>query len=1040
MSDKHNDPGAAPNSHPWYKRRKPRRNAIIISTLLVVLTLLYSFAPTYIARLIIDSRLYKYGIQHSGVETLRINPWTMEVWLGPVEFWSGDIEHGQLGELGIKLNLLPVFQKHAMVERILVRGIDIYVVRAEDNTINLNGIPLEQFFPAKDTSVFKQVEEDASPWGAGLGIFELQDSRLIFKEKTGGSLTVQLENIRLNDFMSWSPDLAGSYELKANINDIEFNWKGEARPFAEHITLTADAVTRQAELPKIIEYTGPLGKNPLERRGGVYNSEFQHELILFKTGRLEGKTVGKMEVLGVDYLQDESFALAVERAEMDIDTAYTISEKNDININGQIIVEMLNTTGKLPKNSVFDLEKAHIELTELNTVLKDDRSLSVAVKPQVNLANGHFTGQIQLSIDSLTDILRQLQSLSAANVVSKEQTGLGDFAGDEVTLPRSTITISHLQTNSPKLELTTSAGSVSLDHSVNVKVNGLEIASEKRRMTTAMAKTEISGLQLHSGEGKMSLRLSGHTVLTNIREKGPFGEVKIDSVETENEKLALQIESGNIAIENNIKAMVKGSQLRMYKLDELPETSIGIGAVSTNLKKGRFAVENQKMIWQGNADASVDNLTINVAKGKKASTKFQRLELRNANVDQKLNISADAFTLSGLDVFVTRQYIDNILATAKQETTPQQQEEIAKTSQDSVKSRSVETNKPVLQLGRVALLKGANIRFEDENVQPAIKINTIFKTVELRDVNMKDPDKRANVELLATINEFTNIELNGWATHLGPSANLEIKGKIENLELPPYSPYMAEFGGVNIESGRFSTDTDVKAELGSLAGIINLDVQHLNFTPLSEEDAKRLSEKAGFPIQTAVGLLQDSGGRISLKFPVSGTVVEPDVDISSAITKAIGGTLKAIFPPTMIAGMLSSQSAGGGLTFEPIKFKAGSAEMDATARKYADELVTLLQERPILSLYVCGESNAEDFFELTLININKPTKTAAAAEQRVKLIETHKPKLLELAKERTQVVRHYMITEKGQDAKRIGECRPNFDVDDTGPPRVNVTL
>jgi len=137
MSDQNNDSTPVPVTMPCYNRPKPRRNVIIITTVLVMLTLLYSFAPTYIARFVIDNQLNKYGIEHTGIETLRINPWKMEVWLGPVKFRTGEIEHGEIGELGIKVNLFPAFQKHAMVERILVRGIDIYVARAEDNTFTL---------------------------------------------------------------------------------------------------------------------------------------------------------------------------------------------------------------------------------------------------------------------------------------------------------------------------------------------------------------------------------------------------------------------------------------------------------------------------------------------------------------------------------------------------------------------------------------------------------------------------------------------------------------------------------------------------------------------------------------------------------------------------------------------------------------------------------------------------------------------------------------------------------------------------------------
>jgi hypothetical protein len=1041
MAEQTNDPTPGSVTKPWYQRRKTKRNLIIITSILVLLTLLYSFAPTYIARFVIHRELDKYGIELSGIETLRINPWKMEIWLGPVKFRTGDSENGQLGELGIKVNPFPVFQKHAMVERILVRGIDIYVFRTQDNSLTLNGIPLNQFFPGADETEAVQPEEETTPWGTGLGNFEMQDSRFIYKEKTGGTLTVQIDSLRLNDFISWTPDQAGSFDLKARVNNIEFDWTGKARPFAERITVTANAVTRDAAFPKVIEFTGPLiKKNPIERWDGVYNSEFQHEMTLYKTGRLEGKTIGKLEVTGMDIVQDKSYALAVEQGEVDLDTTYTLTEDNDIEIKGQVTLDMSKSGGKVPENSVFDMGKAHVELADLVTNIKNDRTLSIAVKPKINLENSHFTGQIQLSMDALLNVLRKLQSLSVGVEVSKEQTGLGDFAGDEVTLPRSTITISQLQTSSPKLELTTTAGKVNLDHTVSAEVSGLEISSKQRRMTIATAKSRVSNLQLQSGEGKMHLSLSGNTVLNNTQHKGPYGEGKIDSVETDNEKLELQVESGNISVKSAIKAVVKGSDIHMYKLDELPETSIRIGAATTYLKKGRFAVANQKMQWQGNAGASIDNLVVKVANGKVASTKFRRLELRNAKADQKLDISADAVTLTGLDVFLTRKYIDNILATANDQAASQQKKEDTKVSQVSEKSPSGNAPKMQLQVGRVALVNGAKIRFEDKKVQPVVKMNTIIKSIELRDIDMKNPEKRAQAELFANINEFTNIELKGWAKNLGPNADLEFTGKIENLELPTYSPYAAEFGGVYLESGQFSGETKTRGQQGKLDGEIKLDVQELTFQPLSEEDAKRLSDKAGFPIQTAVGLLQDSNGRISLNFPIGGTINEPDIDISSAISKAIGSTFKKIFPPTMIAGMLSSNEKGGNVSFESIKFKPGATKLDDAARQYADKLATLLHERPVLSLHVCGMTNAEDFYNLTLININKPTKTQAAAEQRLKLIETHKPKLLELAAERTHVVRRYLITNKGLDAKQVGECRSKFDVDDKGSPRVDVTL
>ncbi|UCE89523.1 MAG: hypothetical protein JSW10_01405, partial [Pseudomonadota bacterium] len=244
------------------------------------------------------------------------------------------------------------------------------------------------------------------------------------------------------------------------------------------------------------------------------------------------------------------------------------------------------------------------------------------------------------------------------------------------------------------------------------------------------------------------------------------------------------------------------------------------------------------------------------------------------------------------------------------------------------------------------------------------------------------------------------------------------------------------------------------AKQGVVDGVIKVDALDLDFAPLSEKDAKRLSDRAGVPIETAVALLQDKDGRIKLKLPVTGTIMEPEVDISSAVNKAIGSTLQKVFPPTLIGSMLTSvgEGAGGGVRFDPIKFAPGSAELDKAATKYMDELVALLQNQPKLSLKVCGRATIADLSAVS----GTPVKPAAAPEAgKAKastpeqagavtvpnaLLEKHGPELRELAAERTRAVRRYFITDKGIESRRISECRVTFDAEDSGPPRVHVSL
>ena len=218
--------------------------------------------------------------------------------------------------------------------------------------------------------------------------------------------------------------------------------------------------------------------------------------------------------------------------------------------------------------------------------------------------------------------------------------------------------------------------------------------------------------------------------------------------------------------------------------------------------------------------------------------------------------------------------------------------------------------------------------------------------------------ERTDLTWVADVNEFTHLELKGWVAGLGKTADLELDAKLDNLELATYSPYVAQLAGVYLDSGQLDTLASAKAEQGVLQGEIQLDLDDLAFHPLSPEDAERLAGTVGVPLETAVNLLQDNEGHIALKLPVSGPVSEPHVDISSAVNKAIGGALKKVFPPTMVASMLSGIAKGTGPSFEPIEFAPGSAELAESGKRYADGVVKLLSEHPKLSLKVCGRSTA----------------------------------------------------------------------------------
>ena len=126
----------------WYRQPKVRRKLIYAGAVLGLLLLCFTFAPTYIVRYFLVDTLKDFGIEYEGIKTVSVNLWKRELWLGPVRFHAGESDPGQLGEIGIKIRVTPAFSKHALVDRVIVRDVDIAVTREPDNTLTINGVSL----------------------------------------------------------------------------------------------------------------------------------------------------------------------------------------------------------------------------------------------------------------------------------------------------------------------------------------------------------------------------------------------------------------------------------------------------------------------------------------------------------------------------------------------------------------------------------------------------------------------------------------------------------------------------------------------------------------------------------------------------------------------------------------------------------------------------------------------------------------------------------------------------------------------------------
>jgi len=139
------------------------------------------------------------------------------------------------------------------------------------------------------------------------------------------------------------------------------------------------------------------------------------------------------------------------------------------------------------------------------------------------------------------------------------------------------------------------------------------------------------------------------------------------------------------------------------------------------------------------------------------------------------------------------------------------------------------------------------------------------------------------------------------------------------------------------------------------------------------------------PVELAISLLQDRNGKINLDVPVSGRLDDPEFSLGGVILQTLINIVEkaATSPFTLIAGV-----AGGGEELQFIEFDAGQEKINDGSSKKLDSIITLLYERPGLSLGITGYVDPlKDREQLLDIIFLKKVK----AQKRLALIQKDKP-------------------------------------------------
>ena len=219
-----------------------------------------------------------------------------------------------------------------------------------------------------------------------------------------------------------------------------------------------------------------------------------------------------------------------------------------------------------------------------------------------------------------------------------------------------------------------------------------------------------------------------------------------------------------------------------------------------------------------------------------------------------------------------------------------------------------------------------------------------------------DSPTQADVDLRAVAEGTAAVALAGKANPLLSPPQLDLRARVDDLQLAPLTPYSRRYAGYGIERGLLSMNVHYDIDAGGRLQADNrLVLRQLTFgAHVPSPTATRL------PLLLAVDLLKDRNGNIHLDIPISGSLHDPEFSLGSVIGEAVAKLLlRAVTAPFSLMGHMF-QGGKPPPQLDVVPFAAGSAHPGGADMPRLRDIARLLQAKPRLVVTITGHACVDE--------------------------------------------------------------------------------
>jgi hypothetical protein len=261
-------------------------------------------------------------------------------------------------------------------------------------------------------------------------------------------------------------------------------------------------------------------------------------------------------------------------------------------------------------------------------------------------------------------------------------------------------------------------------------------------------------------------------------------------------------------------------------------------------------------------------------------------------------------------------------------------------------------------------LRGGKLVFTDSSLAPPVRMTLTHADARIGGFSSADL-RLASVAVSARIDDRASLQISGETNPISKEEETSVRVLVQNVDLVPLSPYAVKYLGYALISGVLSMEVQCAIHRRKLSArsTIEIDRLALGVNTVGTGDAKPA-------VRSAIDILKDPSGKITLSVPIEGTLDAPTFELQKAVMGAISDPFMQT--AAFLFAALGTKLSGRGEELGFQEFSSGSAELLPRETGKLDAILLGLTRWPEIMLDIEGSVDpVRDGGDLRLLAANR---------------------------------------------------------------------